>query len=180
MKNILVKNIAKISLLAVLILVATATATAQGNNRKSPPAKVTKTIDGVTVTINYSRPYKNGREIFGGLVPYGKVWRTGADEASWIEVSEDVMVNAQKLEAGTYALFTIPDKDEWTVIFNKEWKGAWGAYAYDQKADVLRVTTPPEENEEATEQFTISIEDDGTVRMAWDQTVVPFRLKSVN
>lgn len=145
------------------------------SKRKSPPAQVSKEVKGTTVTIDYSRPSKRERVIFGGLVPYEKVWRTGANESTWFEVSNDVEVEGEKLAAGKYGLFTIPDKEEWTIIFNKKWKG-WGAYEYDEKEDVLRVKVKPSKTE-LTEMFTMDIEENGKVWLAWDETKVAFTIK---
>src|ERR1044072_4089536 len=96
------------------------------SKRPSPPAKVTETIsNGTVITIDYSQPAVKGREIGKEIAPYGKVWRTGANEATTFEVSKDVKVEGKALPAGKYGLFIIPGKDEWTLIFNSSWK-QWG------------------------------------------------------
>lgn len=141
--------------------------------RASPPAEVSGTVEGTDITINYSRPSVKGRTIFGELEPYGEVWRTGANEATTIEVSTDVEVEGQPLPAGKYALFTIPAEDDWTVVFNKV-TDQWGAYDYDEAEDALRVEVTPEETEETTEQLTFEIGDDGEVTMMWANTAVSF------
>ncbi|MCB1037473.1 MAG: DUF2911 domain-containing protein, partial [Acidobacteria bacterium] len=110
--------------------------------RKSKNGLTTGTIDGVEVTLEYGRPNVNGREIWGALVPYGKVWRTGADEATTVTFSADVTVQGQALPAGTYALFTIPEEGEWTIIFNKT-ANQWGAFSYDATQDALHVKATP-------------------------------------
>ncbi|WP_370089009.1 DUF2911 domain-containing protein [Ekhidna sp.] len=171
------KSLKVASMLALsLLLVFSATAQKDKSKRKSPPAQVTKEIDGTKITIDYSQPSKRGREIFGGLEAYGKVWRTGANESSWIEVSKDVEVEGEKLAAGKYGLFTIPGEDEWTIIFNKKWDG-WGAYEYKEADDVLRVKVKPSSLDGVVEQFTINIEDSGDVILAWDQTQVEFSIR---
>ena len=163
--------------MAIALLVAfTSTAQKDKSKRPSPPAQVSQTIDGTKVTIDYSQPSKRGREIFGGLEKYGKVWRTGANETSWIELSGSVEVEGKTLEAGKYGLFTIPGEDEWIIIFNKKWDG-WGAYKYSQRDDVLRVTVPSSSLDEVVEQFTIEIDDAGDVTLAWDRTQVAFSIR---
>ena len=146
------------------------------SSRPSPPAQVSKEINGTQVTIDYSRPSKKGRVVFGELEKFGKVWRTGANESSWIELSKDVKVEGENLKAGKYGLFTIPGEEEWVIIFNEEWD-AWGAYSYKEKKDVLRVTVPSSSLEEVVEIFTIDIEDSGDVVLAWDQTKVTFSIR---
>ena len=112
--------------------------------RVSQKASVMQRIGATDVTITYSRPGVKNRAIWGGLVPYDKVWRTGANEATTISFSTDVKIEGQNLPAGTYALFTIPGKTEWTVIFNKT-SDQWGAFDYKQDQDALRVKVKPTE-----------------------------------
>jgi Protein of unknown function (DUF2911) len=149
--------------------------------RVSPKASLTQTIGLTDVTITYSRPSVKGRAIWGELVPYGKVWRTGANEATTIKFSDDVMINGQKLPAGTYSLHTIPDKDQWTVIFNNV-ADQWGSFNYDQTKDALRVTVKPE-TAPFTESMTFGVDnvtpDSGTVVLRWEKVAVPFTV-SVN
>jgi len=158
-----------------LMLVFAASAQKDKSKRKSPPAQVSQEVNGTTVTIDYSQPSKRGREVFGSLEAYGKVWRTGANESSWIEVSNDVKVEGESLAAGKYGLFTIPGEDEWTIIFNKKWDG-WGAYEYNQSDDVLRVKVKPTSTDGVVEMFTIEISEDGNVTLAWDETQVAFAI----
>ncbi len=147
------------------------------SKRPSPPAEVSGTVEGTDVSINYSRPSVKGRTVFGELEPYGKVWRTGANEATTFEVSADVAVEGEPLPAGKYALFTIPTEDNWTIIFNKT-PEQWGAYDYDEAQDALRVEVTPEETEESTEMLTFEIGDDGEVTMMWANTAVSFDVSS--
>ena len=171
------KSIKLLGLLALVTLVSfNVSAQADKSQRKSPPAQIQKEINGAQVTIDYSQPSKRGRKIFGSLEKYGEVWRTGANESSWIQVSQDVEVEGQALKAGKYGLFTIPGEEEWVIIFNKAWSG-WGAYDYQLSEDVLRVNVPVASLDEVVEVFTIDIEDSGQVNLAWDQTQVSFSIR---
>ena len=146
---------------------------ADDTNRKSKNGKTTGTIGGVEVTLEYGRPNVKGREIWGGLVPWGKIWRTGADEATTISFSADVMIGGEKLAAGTYGLFTVPGKDSWEFVFNSVAE-QWGAYEYSAGKDVLRVTAEPREAEhvEAME-FVI---DGSSVVLRWEKLAVGFEV----
>jgi len=126
--------------------------------------------DEAIIRVIYSRPHVKGREIFGGLVPYGKVWRTGANEATEIKVYRDIEIGGKPLKAGTYSLFTVPDEKEWTIIFNSD-LDYWGAYSYNEDHDVLRITARAQKKEEPVEAFSIRF-DDHAMRMAWDRTLV--------
>ena len=138
--------------------------------------QVSQEVNGTKITIDYSSPSKRGRDVFGGMEEYGKVWRTGANESTWIEVSKDVEVEGETLAAGKYGLFTIPGEDEWTIIFNKKWDG-WGAYEYKEADDVLRVKVKPTSTDAVVEMLTIDIEKSGDVILAWDQTKVEFSIR---
>lgn len=105
--------------------------------RPSPTAITSLRYKDSYVKITYSQPRKRGREVFGGLVPYGQVWRTGANEATEITLSKDTFINGLLIPAGTYSVFTIPDKEKWVFILNKE-LGLWGSYNYNYKNDFLR------------------------------------------
>lgn len=139
----------------------------------SPPAKAEGTIDGVKVTIDYHQPSARGRKIMGGLVPYGEVWRTGANNTTSIEFSAPVKIEGQALAAGKYALFTIPGENEWTIIINKTIK--WGHYDYKQSEDVLRVKVKPSKTDATVETFNIAVEKD-KVTMKWENTAVSFKI----
>lgn len=126
------------------------------------------------IRIIYSRPQKDGREIFGGLVPYNKVWRTGANEATEITLYEDMLVDGKPIEAGTYTLYTIPKKDEWTIIINNA-INVWGAFKYDQTKDVLRTNVPSERTSAPVEVFSMafqSMENGANLLMGWGNTFV--------
>jgi hypothetical protein len=133
------------------------------------------------IRVTYGRPSKNGRAIFGKLVPFNQVWRTGANEASEIKFYEDLTFAGQKVKAGAYSLFTIPGENEWTIILNSD-LDYWGAYSYNAKNDVLRVTAAVTSLAEAIENFTIQFEskgdNEGAMKLAWDNTLVtvPFKL----
>lgn len=125
--------------------------------------------------VIYSRPRKGEREVFGKLVPYGEVWRTGANEATEIKFYQDVVFGGKKVKAGTYSLFTIPGEKEWTVILNTG-LDYWGAYSYNLKSDVVRVTAPVAQSTDDVEHFSIAFGDKGAksavMKMAWDNTAV--------
>jgi hypothetical protein len=133
------------------------------------------------VTVTYSRPSVKGRVIFGGINPYGQVWRTGANAATTISFTEKVIIEGHSVPAGTYSLFTIPDKDEWTVILNKTAK-QWGAYSYKQEDDVLRFKVKPLYLAEKRESFTIQFADETThssdMYLVWDHTAVAIKLNT--
>ncbi len=146
--------------------------------RVSQHQAITQTVGLTDITIDYSRPVAKGRTIFGGLVPYDKVWRTGANEATQITFSDDVTINGHPLPKGAYSLHTIPGKDSWTLIFNKTVK-QWGSFNYDQAQDALRVTTKPQQGPFA-ELFTITFPDvtadDAVVAMRWADVMVLFKV----
>ena len=123
--------------------------------------------------MEYGRPNVKERKIWGGLVPYGKVWRTGANEATTVTVGADVTIQGQKLAAGTYGLFTIPGKDSWVFIFNK---GAdqWGAFSYDDGKDALRVNAQPKAAEHV-ESMEFVIEGSSVV-LRWEELAVAFEV----
>jgi len=147
--------------------------------RPSPKATVSQVVGLTEVSITYCRPGVKGRTIWGGLVPYDQVWRTGANEATTITFSTDVTIDSKPLVAGTYGLFTIPGKDEWTVIFNKGAK-QWGAYEYKQADDVLRIKVKPQAAP-FTERLTFSFPNTATdmtdVAMNWEKVQIAFAIK---
>ncbi len=165
--------------LAVVALAATAAAQQLDFPRPSPKATISQTVGLTDVTITYCRPSVRGRAIWGGLVPYDQVWRTGANEATTITFSDDVTIEGTKLAAGTYGLFTVPGKDEWTVIFNRGAK-QWGAYQYKQDQDALRIKVKPhgdEFHELMTFSFPEVSAESVTVKLAWEKLAVPFTLR---
>lgn len=144
----------------------------------SPWAQVSQKFGLAQATITYSRPAMKGRKIFGGLVPYGEMWRTGANKATELKVEGSVMINGQKLEAGAYSLFTIPGESEWTIIINKNTE-LWGTGGYKQEEDAMRFQVKPQTHA-TTESFTIGFsnvkEKSVTVELYWESTMVSFEI----
>jgi hypothetical protein len=197
--------------LLFLILCAAEYASAQAPAvrlpRPSQKASVMQTIGVTDLTITYSRPGVKGRKIWGDapagvganstatlddarerakdapIVPYGHVWRTGANEATTFAVTDDVMIQGQKLAAGTYSLHTIPGKDEWTIIFNSD-AGQWGSFSYDEKKDALRVKAKPQMAADNQEWLIYSIPEvtpnSAKIAIRWEKVVVPFTVEVPN
>ena len=133
-----------------------------------------KANEPLVARVIYSRPQKEGRTIFGGLVEYGKIWRLGANEATEIELYKDVKIKDKKLAKGRYSIFAVPSQTEWTLIFNKD-TDVWGAFKYDEKKDVLRVSFPVQSTVTTVEPFTISFTKSNSgadMLVAWDQAMV--------
>ena len=158
-----------------LSLVSAMVSCGQGSQRKSPHETV-KTTD---ISITYGRPYKNGREIFGGLEKFDKVWRLGADEATTITFAKDIKFGGTDVKAGTYAMFAIPTENSWTIILNGEAK-QWGAFSYDKNKDkdVAKMEVPVNKLDTAIEQLTIRFNEANAIVIEWDKTqvVVPLGL----
>lgn len=133
------------------------------------------------ITITYSRPNVKGRKIFGGINPYGQVWRTGANYATTISFSENVIIEGNKVPAGTYSLFSIPNTDKWTIILNKTAK-QWGAYTYKQEDDLVRFDVKPVTVEEKRETFTVQFTNCTTkyndLNLVWDHTKVMIHMQT--
>ena len=195
-----------VSLFAFVCLMSAAANAQLRLPRPSQGASVTQTIGVTDVTINYSRPPVKGRTIFADapatmasrasgeatlddqnkrqagepIVPYGHVWRTGANEATQFAVTDDVLINGQKLPAGKYSLSTIPGKDEWTIIFNSDY-GQWGSFTYDAAKDVLRVKAKPQWLNDSQELLGYSFDTVGdnsaTVNIRWEKVRVPFTIQ---
>ena len=146
----------------------------------SPACTIKQRVGLTDIEVTYSRPGIKGREIFGALVPNGKVWRTGANAATKIVFSTPVKLNGTDIPAGTYALFTIPGESEWTIIINKG-AAQWGAFQYDEKADVARFKVSPIQISESIETFTIEfneiLDESATMNLVWDHTVVPISIQ---
>ena len=148
------------------------------NPPASPAAKASETIEsGAVITINYSQPSVKGRTIGKDLEPMeGKVWRTGANKATVFEVSKDVKVEDKALPAGKYALFTIVNGDEWTIIFNKT-ADQWGAFNYKEADDALRVKVKGEKAKAFSEKMTFAVDKKGKVSLVWGDKQVEFKVK---
>jgi hypothetical protein len=137
----------------------------------SPPASATGSIGAAKITIDYSAPSKRGREIMGGLVPYGKVWRTGANAATTLTTDRDLMIGHLNVPAGKYTLYTIPNAKEWTLIVNKQ-NGQWGT-EYDEKQDLGRVTLAVKSTKAPVETFVIDVKpartrNEGEITFTWE------------
>jgi Protein of unknown function (DUF2911) len=129
--------------------------------------------------VVYSRPMKKGRTMLGGTEAFGKVWRLGANETTEIKLYQDVTFGDKTLKAGTYSMFAIPDKTEWTIIFNSK-LDTWGAFDYDQAKDVARIKVPSGKTESEVEAFTITFdgkEASSTMVIAWENTMVKIPIK---
>ncbi len=177
--------------------------------RPSQKASVMQTVGVTDISITYSRPAVKGRRIWGDptadelarvkgaatlddqnarpkdapIVPYNHVWRTGANEATVFTVSDDVLINGQKLAAGTYSLHTIPTKNEWTIIFNSD-AGQWGSFRYDDTKDVLRVKAKPQNAADTQEVLSFGFptvtENSAQVLIRWEKVAVPFTVEIPN
>ena len=143
--------------------------------KPSPAATATGKIGTTEVTVNYSSPAVKGRPIWGGLVPYGQVWRAGANEATTVEFSKAVMVEGKALPAGKYGFFVLPTEKQWTVIFNKV-PNQWGAFKYDQKQDALRVMVTPRKAAAMAERLAYEVTPKGLV-LRWEKLEVPIVIK---
>ena len=146
----------------------------------SPAATIKQRVGVTDIEISYNRPGMKGRTVFGGLVPYGEVWRTGANTATKITFSTEVKLNGTAVPAGTYELFTIPGQSEWTVIVHKN-MSQWGSYAYDAKNDVARVTAKPTASTNAMETLSLGFSDlhneSAMLNLSWEKTRVSVKVE---
>jgi tetratricopeptide (TPR) repeat protein len=145
--------------------------------RDSQRASVTQRVGITDITVNYHRPLVKGRTIWGKVVPYGQVWRAGANENTTITFTDAVSIDGKPLEKGTYGLHMIPNENEWTVIFSKV-NTAWGSFTYKEAEDALRVNVKPQtaELEEALGYTIEPTEDSAVVTMRWEKVAVPFKV----
>lgn len=167
-------------LFLVIGLVSWASAQQPAQAQPSPAATASDKVGagGAIITIVYHQPGVKGRKIFGGLVPYGEVWRTGANEATTFECSGDVKVGGKVLKKGKYSLFTIPnEKGNWTVIFNKT-VNQWGAYDYKAADDVLRIEAKTSKADKMYERMTFNVEK-FNVELLWDNLEVEFTIDTI-
>lgn len=179
-------RIIKIILAAVVFAIIAVFILRYSTKIHSPEATSTYENADLKLEVIYNRPYKKGRQIFGNLVPYGKVWRTGANEATTFETDTDILVDGTLLEAGKYSLWTIPGQESWKVIFNSKmypWGINFSQKAYrNAKYDALVLERPVETLEKPLEQFTISFEESGefvNLNLVWDQTKISVPIKPV-
>jgi tetratricopeptide (TPR) repeat protein len=144
----------------------------------SQRAEVSQTVGITDITIHYHRPLVRDRKIWGGLVPYGKVWRAGADENTTITFSDAVLIEGKPLDKGTYGLHMIPNADEWTIVFSKN-STSWGSFTYDQAEDALRITVKPkaaEMHDALTYSFDQLQPDSTVVELEWEKIAVSFHV----
>lgn len=201
----LLKRSITLSFAFAFVLSAVNFATAQSRPptpRASQKAKLIQTVGTTDISVTYSRPAVKGRLVYGDwpgggtgeatidnagqrpagapLVAWGRVWRTGADEATMFIVNDDVLINGQPLAAGTYSLHSVPGKDEWTFIFNKE-DGQWGSFSYDATKDALRVKSKPTWVADSAEFLTFTSDaitpDTATINLRWEKLSVPFTVQ---
>ena len=163
----------KLQFLCIALL--TATFVNAQSKPASPAVSVTGKINGATITINYSSPSVKGRVIWGELVPFNKVWRAGANDATTIETDKELIIEGQKLPAGKYSFFVIPNEKECVIIFNKEAK-QWGAYKYSESQDQLRVTVKQNMTESFTEGLIYNINKNSIV-LSWEKWNIPISVK---
>jgi hypothetical protein len=170
------KKVFLFALALTLIFSLNSIAQQDKSKRPSPPAKVSETLSsGTKVIIDYSQPSVKGRTIGKEIAPYGEVWRTGANEATVFEIDKDATVEGKALKAGKYSLYTIPNQNEWTIIFNKKWD-QWGTQ-YSNADDALRVTVKPKKAPSSTEKMTFNINKAGVVSLLWSNEQVSFTVK---
>lgn len=154
--------------------------------RPSPMRLAATTIDGTYIKVVYGSPRMRGRDIFGGLVPLGQVWRTGANEATEILFTEDVMIAGQHVDAGIYSMFTIPNEDSWTIILNGV-LGQWGAFTHDADQDIHRIDVPASESDTVYEAFTMTFDEieegetptSTTLHLNWESTHVAIPIETM-
>jgi len=140
-----------------------------------------KTTENNYIECMYGQPLKKGREIFGNLVPYGKLWKTGANEATEITFTTNIQIGETALQAGTYTLFSIPNKDKWTIILNSE-LGQWGDFAYDASKNILTYEARVSSNTDIYEGFTIQFEDINNgfnMLLLWDNVIITVPIQKV-
>lgn len=155
-----------------LLLVPDASAAQEDGERLSPLDSVETTLGEAEIAVQYGRPSMRGREIFGGLVPYDEVWRTGANEATHLRTSADLVIGGTEVPAGHYTLYTVPGEEEWTLIVNEQ-TGQWGT-EYDRDRDFARIPLQVETLESAVDTFTLKVEPgdehDGVLSLEWENT----------
>lgn len=169
----------KLFLLLFVLIISTQIKAQLELPRVSPKASVSQTVGYCNITVEYYRPAVKGRDIWGALVPFGQIWRTGANDATTIQFTTNVSINGMSVPAGMYSLFTIPEKDEWTIVLNKTFK-QWGSYNYKSDDDLLRFTVKPvvsEFNERLLFSFTEVSDSTATLSMSWDKLKVSFSIK---
>ncbi len=179
MKNLSLTNLSTVT--AILLATPVVQAQIVETPRPSPTASLTQEVGFGKVTIEYSRPGVKGRTIFGGLVPYGELWRTGANSSTKISFSNDVTLNGHAVPAGDYALFTIPGEEEWTIIIHKN-TSFGGTGGYKEENDLLRFSAASEEISDLVNNFTIEVSDvtpgSANINLVWERTRVAIQLET--
>lgn len=179
MKKILISK-GFVLTLAAILMTSLIYAQADKSKRASPPETATGMVAGTTITINYGSPAVKGRKIWGDLVPYDKVWRLGANEATIFETSKDIKVGGKTLPAGKYSLYAIPGEKQWVFIFNSK-TGQWGikndeSTSEDPANDVLRVTAKPEKSATFNERMKFVVDKNGFI-VEWENLKIPVSIK---
>ena len=163
--------------IAAISFSATTTFAQDKSKRPSPPASVTATTQsGVTISINYSQPSVKGRTIGKDIAPFGELWRTGANEATVLEINKEATIGGKKIKAGKYGLYTIPGEKEWTVVLNNK-SNLWGTDSYSQADDAVRFVTPSGKSKAFTEKMTFLISASGNVSLSWGNVAIDFTVK---
>ena len=168
-----------ISLIIACVLMVTITAgcarTQDPSKRPSPLVSDSFFSDSLQISVSYSSPRVRDREIWGELVPYGKIWRMGANEATILNTNQDLIIQGQRLPKGKYGVFSIPEADQWTIIFNKEWD-QWGAYSYQASKDQMRIQVRPDTTFDFLEEMTFQLKPD-TIEFRWENLgiSIPYR-----
>ncbi len=180
MRKLMARAALPAAALLVVQLAAVVSAQQLDLPRPSPKASLAQTVGVTEISIHYSRPGVKGRTVWGELVPYGEVWRTGANENTTITFSTPVKIGGTELPAGTYGLQTIPAQDQWTVIFSKDAE-LWGAFEYKQEHDALRIQVKPRPAPEPLERMRFTIDEvtdsSAEVVIAWEKLEVPFTVE---
>ncbi len=152
---------------------------ADGESKRPSPLTSTENMVGdAQIKIIYSSPGVKGRTIWGDLVPYNKIWRTGANDATILETSSDLKINGEVLKRGKYSLFTVPGETQWTVMINKVWD-QWGAYNYDSSKDAIRMTVEPTTTDSLVERMQFKIEDTGEIKFLWEKLQFSFMVEPI-
>lgn len=178
MKKIVIYSLIGVAVVGILVVII-GYVQLRKTKSFSPEGQAVYTEGDVSIKVVYNRPSKKERQIFGALVPYNKVWRTGANEATTFETNKDLIIEGKTLKAGKYSLWTMPRQDTWTIFFNSEY-GQWGINSKGEanrepEKDALAIDVSPVQQDQVFEQFTISFEKSGEdieMVMAWDKTLV--------
>ncbi len=152
------------------------TTTVLNGDIASPRKEMKGSVDGANITINYGSPFAKGRQILNNLIPYGRVWRTGANEATTFETDKDLMIEGKKLPAGKYGLFTLNNEGSTSVIFNSV-HDQWGAYEYDESKDILRVNVTPSVSELPVESMDFKLIGNNII-LVWEKVAIPFQVEA--